>query len=81
MWYTRPDGEVVSDTQIFDIEKCLDNDVNLVWSAARVQPGERATLDLSAAPQSICSLGKRSYIELYMSYMHKKGLVYLLYEF
>lgn len=57
VWYTRPDGEVVSDTQIFDIEKCLDNDVNLVWSAARVQPGERATLDLSAAPQSICSLG------------------------
>ncbi|ROT85734.1 alpha2 macroglobulin isoform 2 [Penaeus vannamei] len=56
VWYTRPDGEVVSDTQIFDIEKCLDNDVNLVWSAARVQPGERATLDLSAAPQSICSL-------------------------
>ncbi|XP_037797121.1 alpha-1-macroglobulin-like, partial [Penaeus monodon] len=57
VWYTRPDGEVVSDTQIFDIEKCLDNDVNLVWSAARVQPGEQATLDLSAAPQSICSLG------------------------
>ncbi|XP_063605240.1 alpha-1-macroglobulin-like, partial [Penaeus indicus] len=57
VWYTRPDGEVVSDTQIFDIGKCLDNDVNLVWSAARVQPGEQATLDLSAAPQSICSLG------------------------
>ncbi|XP_063614627.1 murinoglobulin-2-like [Penaeus indicus] len=57
VWYTRPDGEIVSDTQIFDIEKCLDNDVNLVWSAARVQPGEQATLDLSAAPQSICSLG------------------------
>ncbi|XP_042877999.1 alpha-2-macroglobulin-like isoform X10 [Penaeus japonicus] len=57
VWYTRPDGEVVSDTQILEIEKCLENDVNLVWSSAKVQPGEQATLDLSAAPQSICSLG------------------------
>lgn len=61
VWYTRPDGEVVSDTQILEIEKCLENDVNLVWSSAKVQPGEQATLDLSAAPQSICSLGKMSY--------------------
>ena len=39
------------------MEKCLNNDVGLSWSKSKVQPGEQATLTLSAEPKSICSLG------------------------
>lgn len=57
VWYSRDDGEVVSDTQEVEIAKCYSNKVDLKWSRSKVQPGEQATLDLSAEPQSTCSLG------------------------
>ncbi|KAK7080210.1 hypothetical protein SK128_001245, partial [Halocaridina rubra] len=57
VWYVRDDGEVVSDTQELEISKCYSNPVDLKWSERKVQPGEKATLHLSAEPQSTCSLG------------------------
>ncbi|XP_069952469.1 alpha-2-macroglobulin-like [Cherax quadricarinatus] len=57
VWYTRDDGEVVPDSREVDINKCFWNKVNLSWSNSRVQPGEQVNLDLSAEPESICSLG------------------------
>nr|XP_053637252.1 LOW QUALITY PROTEIN: alpha-2-macroglobulin-like [Cherax quadricarinatus] len=56
VWYTRDDGEVVPDSREVDINKCFWNKVNLSWSNSRVQPGEQVNLDLSAEPESICSL-------------------------
>lgn len=57
VWYSRDDGEVVSDTQELKIEKCFSNKVNLAWSRSKAQPGEQVDLNLSAEPESLCSLG------------------------
>ncbi|XP_042884509.1 alpha-1-inhibitor 3-like [Penaeus japonicus] len=57
IWYTRDDGEVVSDTAELKVDKCLGYSANLSWSAAQAQPGEAITLKLTAEPESICSVG------------------------
>ncbi|XP_050718244.1 alpha-1-inhibitor 3-like isoform X4 [Eriocheir sinensis] len=57
VWYTREDGEVVSDFQEIDLKKCLTNLVSLKWSAARAGPGDTVDLAMTAEPQSLCSLG------------------------
>lgn len=58
VWYTREDGEVVSDYQEIDLKKCLTNPVSLEWSAARAGPGDNVDLAITAEPQSLCSLGE-----------------------
>ncbi|XP_045126879.1 alpha-2-macroglobulin-like protein 1 isoform X2 [Portunus trituberculatus] len=57
VWYTRPDGEVVSAMQEIRIKKCLTNLVSLAWSTNKAEPGEEVHLDLNAEPNSLCSLG------------------------
>ncbi|XP_076064809.1 alpha-1-inhibitor 3-like isoform X2 [Oratosquilla oratoria] len=57
VWYSRDDGEVVSDLAKVNIQKCLDNTVSMAWSVAKAQPGEPATLTVEAEPNSLCSYG------------------------
>ncbi|XP_042884512.1 alpha-1-inhibitor 3-like isoform X2 [Penaeus japonicus] len=57
VWYTRDDGEVVSDTAELKVDKCLGYSANLSWSAAQAQPGEATTLKVTAEPEAICSVG------------------------
>nr|XP_053636062.1 alpha-1-inhibitor 3-like [Cherax quadricarinatus] len=56
-WYTRMDGEVVSDARELKIEKCLAYPVALTWQVPQVQPGDLTMFTLSAEPNSLCSLG------------------------
>ncbi|XP_047485551.1 alpha-1-inhibitor 3-like isoform X2 [Penaeus chinensis] len=57
IWYTRDDGEVVSDSVPLDVEKCLGFSANLAWSEAQSQPGEEVELSLESEPYAVCSLG------------------------
>ncbi|XP_047480269.1 alpha-1-macroglobulin-like [Penaeus chinensis] len=57
VWYTRDDGEVVSDRAELEVEKCLGYSANLTWSAAQGQPGEATTLTVTAEPGAVCSVG------------------------
>ncbi|XP_047480379.1 alpha-1-inhibitor 3-like [Penaeus chinensis] len=57
VWYTRDDGEVVSDRAELKVEKCLGYSANLTWSAAQGQPGEATTLKVTAEPNAVCSIG------------------------
>ena len=69
MYYARPDGEVVSDVRTVDITECLLNTVNVSWSHEKVQPGEQATLKMTAEPLSLCSIGKATlYLDLKFEY-------------
>ncbi|KAG0728379.1 Alpha-1-inhibitor 3 [Chionoecetes opilio] len=57
VWYSRSDGEVVSDSQEIKIRKCLTNPVSLTWSTDKAEPGDKVNLTVAAAPASLCSLG------------------------
>nr|AJE25828.1 alpha-2-macroglobulin [Macrobrachium rosenbergii] len=57
VWYSRGDGEVISDSQEIKVSRCYTNNVDLNWSKSKVQPGEQANLKLATEPQSTCSLG------------------------
>ncbi|XP_015006526.3 pregnancy zone protein isoform X2 [Macaca mulatta] len=51
-----PDGEVIGDSEKFEIENCLANKVNLSFSPAQSPPASHAHLRVGAAPQSLCAL-------------------------
>ncbi|XP_063886499.1 pregnancy zone protein-like [Scylla paramamosain] len=57
VWMVRPDGEVVSDAKEVKMERCLLNQVDMVWSETMTQPGQGVEMKLSSAPNSLCSLG------------------------
>ncbi|XP_050717837.1 pregnancy zone protein-like isoform X3 [Eriocheir sinensis] len=57
VWYTRADGEVVSDVRELQVKRCLANNVTLGWSTPKAQPGDTASLTLGSEPNSVCSLG------------------------
>lgn len=57
IWYTREDGEVVSDTRELEVERCSPSKSSLAWSAAQGEPGEEAKLTLVGEPGAVCSLG------------------------
>ncbi|XP_069182538.1 alpha-2-macroglobulin [Procambarus clarkii] len=57
IWYTRDDGEVVSDSRRMPVERCLPNPVDLKWSVSQAKQGQRATIQLTSAPNSFCSFG------------------------
>ncbi|XP_064106159.1 alpha-1-inhibitor 3-like isoform X3 [Macrobrachium nipponense] len=57
VWYSREDGEVISDSQEIKVSRCYTNNVDLNWSKSKVQPGEEANIKISTEPQSTCSLG------------------------
>ncbi|NXX21810.1 A2ML1 protein, partial [Podargus strigoides] len=50
------DGEVVADTEEFEVEKCFRHKVTLDFSHKEEVPGSKVTLDLKAAPGSLCSV-------------------------
>ncbi|XP_011838696.1 PREDICTED: pregnancy zone protein isoform X2 [Mandrillus leucophaeus] len=51
-----PDGEVIGDSEKFEIENCLANKVDLSFSPAQSPPASHAHLRVEAAPQSLCAL-------------------------
>ncbi|XP_033079278.1 pregnancy zone protein isoform X2 [Trachypithecus francoisi] len=51
-----PDGEVIGDSENFEIENCLANKVDLSFSPAQSPPASHAHLRVGAAPQSLCAL-------------------------
>ncbi|XP_063596628.1 alpha-2-macroglobulin-like [Penaeus indicus] len=57
IWYTREDGEVVSDTRELEVEMCSPSKSSLAWSAAQGEPGEEVKLTLVGEPGAVCSLG------------------------
>ncbi|XP_063601516.1 alpha-2-macroglobulin-like protein 1 [Penaeus indicus] len=57
VWYTRDDGEVVSDVAEVKVDPCLLHETRLTWKTPREQPGEETTLSLQARGDSICSVG------------------------
>ncbi|XP_042880594.1 alpha-1-inhibitor 3-like [Penaeus japonicus] len=57
VWYTRDDGEVVSDARELEVDKCLPYASALSWSAAQGEPGGETKLTLVAEPNAVCSLG------------------------
>ncbi|XP_053925279.1 alpha-2-macroglobulin-like protein 1 isoform X2 [Cuculus canorus] len=50
------DGEVVADMEEFQIEKCFRHKVALDFSHKEEVPGSKVSLDLKAAPGSLCSV-------------------------
>nr|AYV97196.1 alpha-2 macroglobulin [Portunus trituberculatus] len=57
VWYTRADGEVVSDMRELEVDRCLANNVSMSWSTKKAQPGETASFTLNGEPNSVCSVG------------------------
>ena len=53
----RRDDEVVSDAKELEMERCLPNEAELVWSEAVAEPGQGLEMLVKSAPNSICSLG------------------------
>ncbi|XP_036923698.1 pregnancy zone protein-like [Sturnira hondurensis] len=51
-----PNGEVIGDSERFEIENCLNNKVDLSFSPAQSLPASRAHLRVAASPQSLCAL-------------------------
>ncbi|KAM6418037.1 alpha-2-macroglobulin-like protein 1 isoform 2-T2 [Pluvialis apricaria] len=50
------DGEVVADVEEFEVEKCFRHRVALDFSHKEEIPGSKVSLDLKAAPGSLCSV-------------------------
>ncbi|XP_053306000.1 ovostatin-like [Spea bombifrons] len=54
--YSILDTEVVGDTVKLDVEKCFKNNVSISFSVDEAIPGSNVTLEVSAAPRSLCGL-------------------------
>ncbi|XP_009865376.1 PREDICTED: alpha-2-macroglobulin-like protein 1, partial [Apaloderma vittatum] len=50
------DGEVVADVEHFEVEQCFRHKVALDFSHKEEVPGSKVSLDLKAAPGSLCSV-------------------------
>ncbi|XP_070001311.1 alpha-2-macroglobulin-like protein 1 [Penaeus vannamei] len=57
VWYTRDDGEVVSDAAELKVDSCLLHETRLTWETPKEQPGEKTTLSLQARGDALCSVG------------------------
>ncbi|KAM5336307.1 pregnancy zone protein-like [Glossophaga mutica] len=51
-----PNGEVIGDSERFEVENCLTNKVDLSFSPAQSLPASHAHLRVTASPQSLCAL-------------------------
>uniref|UniRef100_A0A8D2AJW3 PZP alpha-2-macroglobulin like n=1 Tax=Sciurus vulgaris TaxID=55149 RepID=A0A8D2AJW3_SCIVU len=51
-----PDGEVIGDSENFEIENCLANKVDLSFSPGQTLPASHAHLRIIASPQSLCAI-------------------------
>ncbi|XP_040217260.1 alpha-2-macroglobulin-like [Rana temporaria] len=52
-----PDGHVASDSKFFDVDRCLKNKVSVGFSPDEVLPGSNVSLQVQAAPGSLCGIG------------------------
>nr|AAN10129.1 alpha-2-macroglobulin precursor splice variant 1 [Ornithodoros moubata] len=57
VFYVRPDGEVIADSQEFEVEKCLKNNVTFRFGSESVQPATSAAIHLTGSPLSFCGVG------------------------
>ncbi|KAM3913955.1 alpha-2-macroglobulin-like [Leptodactylus fuscus] len=51
-----PNGEIVADTAKFNVQKCFKNKVSTEFSPHEVLPGSDVSLQVEAAPGSLCGL-------------------------
>ncbi|XP_075863796.1 alpha-2-macroglobulin-like isoform X2 [Microcebus murinus] len=51
-----PDGEVIGDSAMYNVENCLTNKVDLSFSPAQSLPSSPVHLLVRASPQSVCAL-------------------------
>ncbi|XP_075747662.1 pregnancy zone protein-like isoform X15 [Rhipicephalus microplus] len=56
-FYVRPDGEVIADSEQFEVEKCLQNNVSMRFGSEVVQPATSAAIHLNGSPRSYCGVG------------------------
>ncbi|KAL1422269.1 hypothetical protein MTO96_022148 [Rhipicephalus appendiculatus] len=56
-FYVRPDGEVIADSEQFEVEKCLQNNVTMRFGSEVVQPATSAAIHLNGSPRSYCGVG------------------------
>ncbi|XP_035231579.1 LOW QUALITY PROTEIN: alpha-2-macroglobulin-like [Stegodyphus dumicola] len=57
VFYVRENGEIIADSKMFRIQKCLMNKVRLNFRHKQQYPSTEATMLLSASPFSICGIG------------------------
>ncbi|GAB6025183.1 C3 and PZP-like, alpha-2-macroglobulin domain containing 8 [Chamberlinius hualienensis] len=57
VYYIREDGEIVSDSETFDVEECFKNNIEMKFEDETVLPGAIATLNVSADVNSLCGIG------------------------
>nr|BAU69625.1 A2M1 [Sphyrna zygaena] len=51
-----PEGEMIGDSTKFQVQKCFQNKVSLRFSVAEDLPKSQVSLDVNAAPDSLCGL-------------------------
>lgn len=56
IFYVRDDKEVVADSRMFRIKKCLQNKVSLLFRHEQQYPNTEAAMLLSASPSSLCGI-------------------------
>ncbi|XP_077515294.1 pregnancy zone protein-like isoform X4 [Amblyomma americanum] len=56
-FYVRPDGEVIADSEQFEVEKCLQNNVTMRFGSETVQPATSAAIHVNGSPRSFCGVG------------------------
>ncbi|KFM56606.1 Pregnancy zone protein, partial [Stegodyphus mimosarum] len=57
VFYVRENGEIIADSKMFRIQKCLTNKVRLNFRHKQQYPSTEATMLLSASPFSVCGIG------------------------
>ncbi|XP_049273309.1 LOW QUALITY PROTEIN: alpha-2-macroglobulin-like [Rhipicephalus sanguineus] len=56
-FYVGPEGEVIADSEQFEVEKCLQNNVTMSFGSKVVQPATYAAIHLYGSPRSYCGVG------------------------
>ncbi|KAF0287976.1 Ovostatin [Amphibalanus amphitrite] len=56
VYYIKESGEVVSDSRVFEVDKCLPNNVQVSWDQKTVKPGDSASFTVRASPNSVCGI-------------------------
>ncbi|XP_076066334.1 alpha-1-inhibitor 3-like isoform X3 [Oratosquilla oratoria] len=77
VWFTRDDGEVVSDSASVDLQQCLENQVSMTWRPNRTEPRGQSTLTITAEPNSVCSfdvVDKSVDLRSRSSFFDKRGI-------
>lgn len=57
LYAVTPNGEIVADSAWYNTDPCFDNQVEMKFAEEKQAPGAQATIQLTAEPQSLCSIG------------------------